>query len=529
MPMRRRRHDRHELTVESDFVQLEVSRRRFVERDRAIVVIAVVALLVAIHLSYEFLVAPLYTYMRLSYTAPDLPIYAAMLALIIGMSFLMPMRMARLSDFVLWALFVLVVVPSLTISYLARSLPDGTQLMLGLIVTICFSTAILAGRVEPRKLGARVPRLSARAFWIGVSVLSGLTYVSLVASGSFRLSLPGLGEVYTVRTAFDAANSANRLLAYLLPNQANVINPMLMAIGVVKRRSLLIVAGAVGELILYGAAGHKSVLFAIPAVIVVALVFRGRRPPAAALVPAGFTAVILGSAAVDAFLGTPWLTSLFTRRFIDVPGLLTGAWVSVFSHDPQVHFSYSFLSPFLHYPYQIGPPYVVAEHYFGVASMNANANLFADGYANFGWAGMAFESAILIAILLLANAFSRRVPLQAAAMVFVMPVVALSNTSVLTSLFTHGVVLALLILMLAPAEVWARVPATAPAALVTTTLISAGAVSTTDGRTAAPAQVSAGGSVGVPEALRQGENQPLEDHAPGRSWWQRSKALQLPR
>lgn len=469
-------------------------------------------LVVAIHISYQFVVAPHYAYMALTYESPALPIYAVMVLLLMGIAALMPVRLLRPADFLVWMMYVVVVIPALTISYLARTVPDQTQLMLGLVVAGCFALAVVAIRASVTWKTWRLPAMSVRLFWALVGAFSAITYLLLAATGSLTLALPGLGQVYAARSAFADTASTHRLLAYLVPNQSAVINPMLMAIGIGRRRTWLVVAGIVGNLLLYGVAGNKSVLFSIPAVLIAAYLFRGGRRPAGGVVAWGVAAFVMGGAILDTVLRIPLVTGLITRRVMDVPGFLTGAWVATFLDQPKAHFAYSFLSPFLTYPYPVTPPFVVSKNVFGIATVNANANLFADGYANFGWLGMLFETLVLIAILLVANAGVRRVPLASAAMVLVVPGFSLTNGSVLTSLLTHGVALALLVLLFAPAAVWRREP---EAAL--------------DRRAVRPPRVLvpvAAGSAAIPHAVPPdpgdaGPAVPLA--APGPSWWQRAK------
>lgn len=486
---------------------------RWYAPSRATVVVGVIVLLAAIHISYQFVVSPRYAYQLLVYITPNTAVYAAMLALIVGMSLILPIRLSRPGDFLLWIVYILVIVPSLTISYLAGTLPDETQITLGLVVSACFSLAIVAGRAHTPDLLAKIKPLSVRAAWICIIAFSAVTYLSLAASGSLRFSIPGLDQVYSVRSAFVSANAANKLLGYVMPNQSNVINPLILAIGVCTRRKWLIVVALIGELLLFGAAGHKTVLFAVPAVLAVAWVFRGGRRPAAALLLWGFVGLIAAAAIFDAVLSTNWLSSLFTRRFIDVPGLLTGAWIHVFSGMPKAHFAYGFLAPFLDYPYSVAPSYLVANMFFGNATLNANANMLADGYANFGWFGIAFEVAIFAGIVVLANSLSTRVPLRAAVMLLVMPAVAMSNASVLTSLLTHGVALALVVMAVLPPAIWTRRPDSGKTA---SSIPPVGTIGSAGDR---PAGATARGAVGRdPAVLRS----PLG--APTLSWWQRAKA-----
>lgn len=446
---------------------LAAPRRRIPGRDagrKISVLIGVTILLAAIHVSYQYLIAPSYSYMKLVYESPDVPVYTAMLALLLIIALILPVRLNRAADFLLWVIYLLVVVPSLTISHLAGTLSAMNQLMLGCIVTVTFGGVILASRLPTGWLTAHIRPLPPTVFWGIVIALTAITYGMLAASGQLRLQLPGLTDVYTVRGNFAESAGGNRILGYLMPAQAAVINPVFIAAGIRRRNLLLFTGGIVAELLLYGAGGHKTVLFSIPAILLAAVLYgRGRRPSGALFAWAA-AAVIGVSAIIDEIARTPWLTSLFTRRVIDMPGLLTGAWISTFTDRPKAHFAYSFLSPFLPYHYELTPPYLVSADFFNNPMMNANANLFANGFANAGWLGIAIEAAALAVVVVLANAAAHRTPLIVAVILLASPSVALVNGSVFTSLLSHGVLPAIAVLLLAPPSVW-----TSPAAIVSRT------------------------------------------------------------
>jgi hypothetical protein len=484
---------------------------------------------VALHLSYEFVVAPYYTYMKLSYTAPNIPVYATLVILAVALACLMPTRLTRPADLVVWVLYVAVVLPSMLISYLARTLPDTSQLMLGFVMTACFGGIVMAVRLPTGTLAERVVKVSPKVFWAGVIAWSVLTYGSLLASGAVRLDLPSITQVYSVRSDYASHVASARLVGYLVTPQANVINPFVIATGLYLRKYWMVVLGIFGELAIYAAAAYKTVLFAIPVLLVVAYIFRRGRRPWGVLIPGAFTAVVAISAAIDSRTATPWLTSLFVRRFIDLPGVLTGAWVSIFSAGPKMLFSYSFLSPFFTNPYPTAPAYVVGARFLNSPRESANANFFADGYANMGWPGVVFEAAVVAVVLVLANKLSHGVPLMVSSMLFVMPSVTLANASIFTSLLTHGIFLALVIVAVAPRSIWERrtdltasrgdttVNARDPVigVLSTATAETGGAVGGGGHRDGPSSQLSAA-SVEASPPGRSG-SLPIE------SWWQRGK------
>ena len=88
----------------------------------------------------------------------------------------------------------------------------------------------------------------------------------LLATFGIRFDLPGLAEVYDVRSSFrDAVGGGVGAIAagYLVPWAGNAINPLLMTIGIVRRRWLLVVLGLVGQVLIYQVTGFKSILFSV--------------------------------------------------------------------------------------------------------------------------------------------------------------------------------------------------------------------------------------------------------------------------
>ena len=77
---------------------------------RISVLIGVVVLLAVIHVSYQYLVAPTYAYMLLTYTSPNLAVYTVMLALLVLIAAILPVRLVKPSDFLLWIVYLLVVI-----------------------------------------------------------------------------------------------------------------------------------------------------------------------------------------------------------------------------------------------------------------------------------------------------------------------------------------------------------------------------------------------------------------------------------
>jgi hypothetical protein len=162
------------------------------------------------------------------------------------------------------------------------------------------------------------------------------------------------------------------------------------------------------------------------------------------------------SAVADELQGGITWTSVFTRRFMLTPGLLSSVYVDYFSDNPVARYGYSFLSPWIDYPYDLPPPKRISDYLVPGSVGYANANLFADGFANLGWFGIFVAAAALFVWLRFLDGASRGLPMRVAAMAVVMPSIMLSNTSIFTAMLSHGLLMGTLILLIAPRSGWER-------------------------------------------------------------------------
>ena len=96
------------------------------------------------------------------------------------------------------------------------------------------------------------------------------------------------------------------------------------------------------------------------------------------------------------------------------------------------------------------------------SGLAANANLVADGFSNFGWAGVAGAVAVLAVYLRFLDRCSAGLPVPVTAVLVVMPSIVLSQTALLTSMLTHGVFAAAVLLAVAPRTGWSPRRAGAP-------------------------------------------------------------------
>lgn len=424
---------------------------RFPVREFVTLPLAVMAYALVLHWVYANLVTELFSYLgyRFTESAPELEVLTWFMA--VGVALLLPRKLDRASSVMLWILYSVTAAPAILMSTYTGYLDTATALTLSLVIALVFSAVALGTRAAVTPLRFSV---SSTSFWIILGLFSAMTFGVLAYTQGLSLRFINLLDVYSVRDDYSDSSQGVGLLSYLVFTQANVVNPVVIARGIYSRRWLPVALGIIGQLVLFSGTGFKAILFSIPALIVVALMYRRRAAPSGSMFVWGSVLLMLTCAAIDGLQNSSLLTSLLSRRFLITPGVFTSAYVKFFGENPSAHLGYSVLKPWVDYPYNATPPHVIGAWMAGLPGMAANANLFADGFTNFGWAGIVGAGAILLVYLRILDRASHGLPSGVSALVVVMPAVALSNASILTSMFSHGLVVAVLLLAFAPREAW---------------------------------------------------------------------------
>lgn len=409
-----------------------------------------------LHFAYVTYVAPEYAYLQYGYRPPDPLGYGVAVALVVALAVLLPRRLTHPSHFIVWVLFVITVVPSLVVPQWAPALSHREALELALWIGASFGlVAVLGTRQVLRGFVPRHP-LPVDTFWRIVAGIFVVLNVYTVLTVGLKFSLPALGDVYGVRSEFHDQESLNPALGYAVPLLGSVINPAMMVRGLWERRPLWLLAGALGQVYLYAAQGEKSAIFSPFAIGAAFLLLRRRRRMAGSLAPLGMFGLAAGLMAIDWLRSSGHLTLLITRRVMITPGLVTAGFVKVFDDAPKAELGHSALRAFVDYPYQEDPPDLVGRWFFGDVSTHANTGWLGDGFANFGYPGMIGASLVLVLLLWTIDDAAKGLPFGFTCLFLLHPALALSESAILTTILTHGVFSAIVLLALAPRTGWTR-------------------------------------------------------------------------
>ncbi|MEM7153457.1 MAG: hypothetical protein AAF799_11485 [Myxococcota bacterium] len=400
--------------------------------------------------TYVHDIHPRWAYLGLEHHAPAPWLRLVLSTLAVAPSALMPRRLARPSQLGLWFIYLLVYVPSQLVPMEALGGSPVRWLEFGFVLLACMGGLVWSYAVP---LDPRPRRESPQAeprFWLGLAVVAAGLYVVVISSFGLPTSLPSLSEIYDVRAEFrDLAREGGRLSAYAVPWVANVINPLLIAWGATRRRTVVVGLGVAGQLLIFGLTGLKSVLLSAVLIVLVIVILRdgGRRFGAWVLLGA-LGVLVLG------VLESQWsdgglASGVLVRRTFMVPGQLTGLYVDYYAVHDKAWLGHSVLGGIVPHASGLAPPKVVGGQYF-VAVTNANANVWADGYANFGELGMVLATGLLAAVLRLYDYAAAGLSPRLATALFAVPAVTLTNSALLTSLLTHGVLLVMVVVALLP-------------------------------------------------------------------------------
>lgn len=418
-----------------------------------VVPLAALAYAIALHWVYTELILDAFTYVGYSYQAATPQILALCWIEVSIVGALLPQRGVKPSDVVLWILFVVVIAPTMLMLPYIGPMSDFEAFTFVSGMGAAFLLAVLVAR---RKEAAKpLPiRMASTSFAIVIVLFSLIVYLVVAQNAGLSLRLPNLSDVYEVREDYRDALAGSTILGYLLANQANVINPLLISWGIATRRWPLLVIAVIGQLVLFSATGFKSVLFSLLAIPILVFLFRSARPRKLLVFLWGAAGLLVVTAIIDLLQDGLFWSSLFGRRFLFTPARLSGLYFEWYSNNPLSLMANSILSPFIDTAYPYGPARTIAIYATGSPTASLNANMFASGFAEFGWFGLFGVAVVLGLYLRVLDRAAVGVPLLVTAIVVVMPAVTLSNTALHTSVLSHGLLAALLVLAIVPREIF---------------------------------------------------------------------------
>ena len=413
---------------------------------RAATITAALAYVAALAWAYASEVAPTFSYDGLTDAGPQ-PTAVLLVATVAALpAAWLPLAPRRPSTVVLWVLYLLGYVPTVVVPLFMRG-DLAAVLPFDLALLASMGIASLIVRRPPAPIAMRP--LSLNAF-TGLLVGLGLLCSAYIAvTFGVSLSLPGLASVYDTRADFRAAVGGSAAVAgYIVPWAGNVINPLLMALGVARRRAEIVTLGIVGQLLIYSVTGFKSILFSVALVPLVYLAISVASRVFGLLAAVVAPVIIACCLIATSTWGSIWPLAI-TARLFATPGQVGFYYYEYFSDHPSYALSQSILSWVVSRPYGEDVPFVIGSAYFSEGT-NANGNIWADAFANFGFAGIVCFTLVLGLVLWIADGLAQGRDARVAGPMFAIAGLSLANSALFTTVLTLGLALGCLLIALMP-------------------------------------------------------------------------------
>ena len=297
----------------------------------------------------------------------------------------------------------------------------------------------------------KIPRPTSELFFIGALIVFAIMlyvfgYLILIG-GIGRISFD-LRSVYELR--YEYTNIRGPLIGRFVPWLGYVFNMIPLCFGLYKRNYILIGFAIILQLLFFGLTGFKSFLFA-PFLVGGLYLIWGKRNYFL-YVMIGATSLIIIVYGIFLVSGNHYPPSILIRRLFFVPAGNHLIYYDFFSQleNPFILMSNSnfVANLFQHtYPYELPLTRVVSYAYYG-RDFSPNVGYLGEAYAQFGFLGMLFYSAILGFILKFMDSVARNTSVNIAAALYALPLMALINSALLTSFITHGIFISILVVWL---------------------------------------------------------------------------------
>ena len=412
--------------------------------------------------SYARWVSPTWSYMGLTYHAPDPALLVVGYVISAVLCIFSPLTIRRTSQVIYWILYFNVYIPALFVPLYVQLDNSLTLLLLQLNMTGGMLLIALSYRVQ--LVGFRRYSVSPGMFWSIFSSLFALLNVILFVAFRHNLHLASLNEVYTSRFQASAILQESVALSYVSSALSNVMNPLLIAYGLSVSRYKLVALGLLGQVFVYATAAMKSVLLS-PLFIILFYYslkrHRGGWAPKVAFLCAG-TFVVLTALVIGARPGFLFnVASSTLMRSFALPGLSVAQYQYFFEHFPHTHLGHvhgvSLLFP---NPYQLPLGLEIGNFYTDVGSghiQDANANFFAfDGIAGFGLPGIPLMGLVCADMFWALDCSARKYPIAISASALTMCTVSLANVSLFSAFLGGGFLLWMLIFLFLPRDLFSQ-------------------------------------------------------------------------
>lgn len=353
---------------------------------------------------------------------------------------IIPKSGEKVSSIIIQILFMFIIIPTTSLFAYGSFYETRTPLYL---YSLGFILTSLLVRGNQKRQITKIKEGKSLLF-IFIFALTALTMGMMFFLNGFpSFTAFNLLNVYEVREA----TRYNAILNYTLNWQVYVINTFLIAYSVVHKKNNLLLFSIAIQLYLFLVAAHKTYLFSIIMVIgLVWFVDKSKNLIKDMLKILISTNLIVLSMYI--FLNNYIPLAIITRRVFFIPAQISYFYFDFFANNQLLLFSEGIIGKIINIssPYNMRVANMIAGVYYNQPNMASNTGYLSDAFANAGVFGVIIISIILGVILRLIE--SLNIDMRITLAVIIMPIFALVNGALLTTILTNGLLVSVVVLYL---------------------------------------------------------------------------------
>ncbi|PJI32567.1 hypothetical protein CU320_07905 [Acinetobacter pseudolwoffii] len=375
-----------------------------------------------------------------------------LISLVIGsFSLLLPARIEKPSQLLLLFTYYFIYIPNTVVPYIALNKADDYWVGILSYFTLCFFLLILIVNIKLKKqLKININIRNINYVLIGFILCMFIPVILFYKPNlSNIMNLVSLVDLYEWRDDYrEKTKNIPSIVEYMFNWSAKVFVPILLILGLFKSNLRFIFLAFVFNLCLFVVSGHKSIFFSYFLILIFYFVLKRSNTSVSLVFP--FISLIFISCFIFFIFKDTTLLSVFVRRMIHIPGMLSGFYYEFFLENGYSKYSYNILKGITFTNYSQTPPYLIGDYYFTKDGINANTGYLTQAYAEYGFCG-GISIVLIVGIIykfmdnLVEYSKSQK---NFLILLFIIPTWALINGAFLTVFITHGFLLTMLFIIL---------------------------------------------------------------------------------
>ena len=356
---------------------------------------------------------------------------------------LLPTKIKKISDFLIYVHFLLPILPMLVL-YGAQDF--SRKYLFFTVTSFLLLNYIRHFKIPKIKNGLvnldtliKIIFFIILVYIIGVIFFGGLKYLNF-----------NFLNVYLIRE--ESAKNLPSLFSYFTPSISKVFIPLMVAISLYKKKYLYTLLGIFSGIMVFGLTAHKGPMFYPLLVFFIYKILDKRSERLTGLLFGGYLLSIIAPIVIyfinDSFFA---IGSFSFRRVYFVPALLNFFYYDFFSSNPLVLLSESKLTlGLVDYPYSLNSSRLIAYLYTkgSLTTGGANTGWIGSSYMNFGFSGMLLYTFIIGLLFSICDELaSKKGRALIGSSIFIPIFILFTSSDLPTAMLNHGVILSLLVIL----------------------------------------------------------------------------------